>query len=413
PYHTSVTEKDLEFSQGDLNVDLVIALGVIQRDDMDQAITAHGRILHDAVVASINTKPSGELGSINWVDERASSLSEMITGLSDMVKVGLLDGQIATDLLTGIVSETERFSNSKTTSETMAMSSKLMAAGANQQLVATKMQDNPPETPPSPPSRPPAPLPPPAPKPPKEPTGPEVKTLARDEKKDGEVKIDQTRPGESGQIDIDDQGTLKVVASPSLPVAQQEEKPGEESESSRPLVTSPPTLGGKLTANTESEHLDPSTDPFSQKPSNAPLLSREPKEPEASLPAPMSPLSPAPVSMPSSTAPDSSQQEPESTNDIKLPDSLEEARKAVEQAAAATPAQPDTTPVAPADVTELANPPYKHSLIPQDKGLPADNTASPNSNAAPPPVPPPMMPPAFGQPKADESQDGLIPGVPL
>ncbi|HSX27181.1 MAG TPA: hypothetical protein VLG25_00165, partial [Patescibacteria group bacterium] len=47
PYHTSVTEKDLEFSQGDLNVDLVIALGVIQRDDMDQAITAHGRILHD------------------------------------------------------------------------------------------------------------------------------------------------------------------------------------------------------------------------------------------------------------------------------------------------------------------------------------------------------------------------------
>src|ERR1700691_5704498 len=61
PYKTSISQADLEFSEGDLNVDLVIALGVRQQEDLDEAITAHGRILHDATVASINTMPDAGL----------------------------------------------------------------------------------------------------------------------------------------------------------------------------------------------------------------------------------------------------------------------------------------------------------------------------------------------------------------
>ncbi len=66
PYKTSITSEDLDFSQGDFNVDVVIALGVNQQDDLDQAITAHGRILHDATVATVNIANEGSLGSINW-----------------------------------------------------------------------------------------------------------------------------------------------------------------------------------------------------------------------------------------------------------------------------------------------------------------------------------------------------------
>src|SRR3989338_5205392 len=50
PYKTSISDKDLEFSQGDYNVDLVIALGIKKQNELDQALTAHGRILHDAAV---------------------------------------------------------------------------------------------------------------------------------------------------------------------------------------------------------------------------------------------------------------------------------------------------------------------------------------------------------------------------
>src|SRR2546423_10917883 len=50
PYRTSLSQKDLVFSQGDFNVEVVMALGVKDRAQLDAAITAHGRILHDATV---------------------------------------------------------------------------------------------------------------------------------------------------------------------------------------------------------------------------------------------------------------------------------------------------------------------------------------------------------------------------
>ena len=141
PYRTSIGEKDLDFSQGDFNVDVVIALGVHNQAELDHAITSHGRILHDATVATVNVKPGGDLGSINWLETTASSLCELAMSLVDMVDDKLLDSQIATAFLTGIVAETARFSNEKTTPATMSISAELMAAGANQQLVATKLEE--------------------------------------------------------------------------------------------------------------------------------------------------------------------------------------------------------------------------------------------------------------------------------
>jgi hypothetical protein len=142
PYKTSISDKDLEFSQGDFNVDVVLALGVHDQADLDQAITAHGRILHDATVMTVNLRPGGEMGSINWLVPTASSLAELATQLIDVLDKRLIDNQIATAFLTGIVAETERFSNEKTSPQTMSVSAELMAAGANQQLVATKLEES-------------------------------------------------------------------------------------------------------------------------------------------------------------------------------------------------------------------------------------------------------------------------------
>lgn len=141
PYKTTITQRDLEFSEGDFNVDLVIALGVDDQSQLDSAITAHGKILHDATVATINCDANKvQLGSINWSDDKASSLSEMLMGLSEALQGNILDQQISTALLTGIVAATDRFSNKHTTPRVMTMSAQLMAAGANQQLIAEKLQ---------------------------------------------------------------------------------------------------------------------------------------------------------------------------------------------------------------------------------------------------------------------------------
>lgn len=142
PFQTTITEKDLEFSQGDFNVDLVVALGVGRREDLDAAITAHGRILHDATVVSMTNKPNAsELGSIHWQDEKASSLCEMIAIMTtELRQEPLFDGQMATAYLTGIVAETNRFKNERTTPRALSMSSQLMSYGANQQLIAEQLE---------------------------------------------------------------------------------------------------------------------------------------------------------------------------------------------------------------------------------------------------------------------------------
>lgn len=142
PYKTTISEKDLQFSQGDFNVELIVALGVDKREDLDNAITAHGRILHDATVVTINTDDEkNTLGTIDWQDTAASSYSEMLVSLSEALQNNLIDAQIATSLLTGIVAATKRFANTHTTPRVMTMAAQLMAAGANQQLIAAKLEE--------------------------------------------------------------------------------------------------------------------------------------------------------------------------------------------------------------------------------------------------------------------------------
>lgn len=297
PYRTSLSEKDLDFSQGDFNVDVVLALGVKERTDIDQAIMAHGRILHDATVISVNNKEQGDIGAINLIDLHSSSLSEMLVELAKGLTSDPLDAQMATAFMTGIVAETDRFSNTKTSPRTMAIASELMANGANQQLIASKLES----------------------------------TVAVQEAETNGKQTSEAEASESGTLTIEHQqekaAETTSVAKPVPAESKIEEKGGELADSlkakpvddkkdeidtilnslatpapnninlappqitplspeladkpsapsatvpaaptlsSRPsgMALEPPTLGGQLTANSEPEHLrpEPSTDPLS------------------------------------------------------------------------------------------------------------------------------------------------------
>ena len=144
PYRTVITGNDLQFSQGDYNVELVLALGVENQEHLDMALAAHGQILHDVQVFTFSSGSNiSRLGATDWNEPGSSSLCEMVTMLSDNLKTDtpILDKQIATALLTGIVAATDRFSNNKTSSSVMTLAAQLMAAGADQQLIAAQLQD--------------------------------------------------------------------------------------------------------------------------------------------------------------------------------------------------------------------------------------------------------------------------------
>lgn len=142
PYRTTITEADLEFSQGDYNIELVLALNVEDSNHLDEALTAHGKILHSADVVTVTARDiKSSLGAIDWHERNASGVSEMLLELVDELKTvkATLDEQMANAFMTGIVAVTNRFSNNLTSPRVMTAAADLMAAGANQQLIAAKL----------------------------------------------------------------------------------------------------------------------------------------------------------------------------------------------------------------------------------------------------------------------------------
>lgn len=303
PYRTAISEKDLQFSQGDFNVEVVVALGVKDQKDLDRAITAHGRILHDATTISVTNGEPGTVGSIDWDDPKASSLSEMVASLATELGVDSLDGQIATAFMTGIVSQTERFRNARTSPSTMSIASTLMAAGANQQLIATKLEQV-------------------AVKPAKdevidlpepvaeEPAPSEETNALRIEHEDDEPQAEEETSIVDTLPELDMTPDELPAAEEPIPEdlesqpepVPEDKKPSSDIVGGGSLILDPPTLGGKLTANTEPEHLDPPTDPLGVKSNQPPILQRQEAYRQdtglpADLPPPVSeqPAAPSPV----------------------------------------------------------------------------------------------------------------------
>lgn len=334
PYKTSISENDLEFSQGDFNVDVVVALGVKEQSDLDQAITAHGRILHDAVVSTISLEGQSELGTLNVVNTNASSLSEIVTKLVQELDKGVMDNQIATALLTGIVAMTDRFSNDRTSPETMSISALLMSAGANQQLIASELEAGAAPAEPlrsaeaavaeQPPQKDPGMLEidheshePAAELPPVMPAG--SGTLADDESDEMTVEV-PAAPAEPSppQVHVDENGQLITEGDQGFPKIQNvhSQTAGLTEDTAQQSVTrervlEPPALGGELTANTNEEGLDGSADESTEPTSQTPILSHNERvlspshdaaplddTPERVSPPPSPVTQTAPVSLP-------------------------------------------------------------------------------------------------------------------
>ena len=146
PYRTKITPSDLKFEEGDFNIELIIAIGVSSRDELDASIASHGKIFHNAVTATLNLGQLHDaLGMISWQDTHSGCYAQMCYNLIDILGRGedsqdLVDEPIATALLTGVVSATDQFRNKVTTPEIMTLSANLMAKGANQQLITSELE---------------------------------------------------------------------------------------------------------------------------------------------------------------------------------------------------------------------------------------------------------------------------------
>ncbi len=112
------------------------------------------RVKHLAQIPAFNEAPllnidhhltNLEFGNVNLVDSSASSTAEVVLELLDYLSVPL-DAELATCLLTGIVTDTRGFRTSNVTAQVMEAALRLMKAGASLPYISQYALDSRPTT---------------------------------------------------------------------------------------------------------------------------------------------------------------------------------------------------------------------------------------------------------------------------
>lgn len=135
PYGSQLSEKDLRFSQGEFNIDTVVVISASTRDSLDEAVANNPTILKSPKVVSITAgDKESSLGLINWHEQNASSVAEMLVSIGDALG-SQLNKDSADALLSAIVAATDGFKNSKTTPKVLTIAAQLMASGADQPTI--------------------------------------------------------------------------------------------------------------------------------------------------------------------------------------------------------------------------------------------------------------------------------------
>lgn len=134
PAAGNLTEQDISFRTSNFPYDLVVVLGVGSFEQLGNFYASHTDLFFETPVLNIDFRATNEnYGQINLVNLSATSCSEIVLDLINEFEVSLLDEIIATQLLAGIIAETNSFQHIRTTPQTFIKASQLVSLGAKQQ----------------------------------------------------------------------------------------------------------------------------------------------------------------------------------------------------------------------------------------------------------------------------------------
>jgi hypothetical protein len=136
PFRGAFTPGDVTFDYGNYQYDIVITLGVPTRARLDRVFDLNQKVFAELPIINIDFHRSNEnYGAVNLIEGNAASLCEILVALAESLQNGIIDEDIATALLTGLMASTDRFTATHTTSKSLTVAAQMMAAGARQQAV--------------------------------------------------------------------------------------------------------------------------------------------------------------------------------------------------------------------------------------------------------------------------------------
>ncbi len=140
PENGRLSEQDVAFNYGPERYDLIITVDTGGLEQLGTLYSGNIEMFSQMPVINIDHHFSNDhFGKINYVDVMASATTELIIPLISMIadKSGqeIWDEDIATLLLTGIITDTGSFQNANTTPRAFDASAQLIGHGARQQEI--------------------------------------------------------------------------------------------------------------------------------------------------------------------------------------------------------------------------------------------------------------------------------------
>lgn len=135
------TDKNLKFEfikieNGLPKPDLVIIVDTPDVEKIDAVYDKNTELFFEIPIINIDHHPGNEYyGTVNLVDLTATSTAEILVSLFEALGLKIDGTELATNLLAGIIYDTQSFRNQTTTPKSLTVAAQLLAAGGKQQEI--------------------------------------------------------------------------------------------------------------------------------------------------------------------------------------------------------------------------------------------------------------------------------------
>ncbi len=142
PEKGTLVPEDVTVTRSRPKYDLVVMLDVATQERIGPVLEQYPDLLFEVPTVSIDHHSTNSyFAKVNWVDMTACSTTEILLSLIEALgrNEQLIDEDIATALLAGLITDTGSFQNSNTTPKALTVAAQLIAAGARQQEIIEKV----------------------------------------------------------------------------------------------------------------------------------------------------------------------------------------------------------------------------------------------------------------------------------
>jgi len=140
PKQGIITKNELRTAHSGLKYDLIICVNAQDLESLGNIFLHNTDLFYKVPIINFDNHPGNEhFGQINFVELNSTSISETVYKTIAALYEHEVDADIATFLLTGMISQTQSFKTSNVSPDTLNTASKLMNLGADREKIVKNL----------------------------------------------------------------------------------------------------------------------------------------------------------------------------------------------------------------------------------------------------------------------------------